>query len=195
MRRPTVLIPLLPAVIACLTAGCGDDESTGPSSAISDEGALALANVVLASTVSALESPAPNPSVAAPVAINVQLSRTHACPAGGNIGVSGSLTGSFDSETGSGSAWLQVLATYTDCGVEAAGVNYVANGDPYLTVTGSFTWLGGVPATQQTVRIGGALSLNGRFCAINLTILYATAGSSSSSISGTVCGVPVNEDV
>ncbi len=194
MRRPTLGTPLICAVIAFLAAGCGDD-STEPSSAISEEGAAALADVVLSSTVAALNSPSPSPSLAAPVAISAQFARTQACPAGGNIGVNGNLTGSFDSETGSGSAWLQVLATYTDCGIEAAGVTYVTNGDPYLTITGSFTWLGGVPATQQTIRIGGALSLDGRFCAINLTILYATAGSSSSTISGTVCGVAVNENV
>ena len=192
MRRSTLGIPLFIALIAFLAAGCGDDSTEPGSSAISEAGAAALADVVLTSTASALASPSPSPSLAAPVAINAQFASTQACPAGGNIGVNGSLTGSFDSETGSGSAWLQVLGTYTDCGLTAAGVAYVANGDPYLTITGAFTWLGGVPATQQTIRIGGALSINGRFCAINLTILYATAGSSSSSISGTVCGVSVN---
>ena len=125
-----------------------------------------LMTVLLLTTSAALAGPLAKARVSADAdwvlhINNAQFARTHACPAGGNIGVNGSLTGSFDSETGSGSAWLQVLGTYTDCGIEAAGVAYVANGDPYLTITGSFTWLGGVPATQQTIRIGGALSING----------------------------------
>lgn len=194
MRTRTLGIPFTLALL--LAIGCGGNDSTGPGgSVLTDEGAAALADLVMGSTVGALESPGGSPSLAVPVAINAQFSRTQACPTGGQIGVSGNLTGAFDSDTGSGSAWLQVMGTYTDCGLEANGVGYVVNGNPYLTITGSFTWLGGAPATQQTVRIGGALDINGRFCAINLTILYAMGGQSTTSVSGTVCGVSVNRNL
>jgi hypothetical protein len=189
MRSTIVRAPFVLAVALAFTLGCGD-ETTEPSSAVSEEAAAALADQLLSASVNTLDSP--SPSLAASVPINVQFSNGSSCPGGGNINVSGNLTGSFDTDTGSGSAWLQVLETVTDCTVTANGVNYVANGNPYLSMTGSFTWLNGAPATQQTLRIGGALDINGRFCAITLTILYSTTGGSNS-ISGTVCGVGVNQ--
>lgn len=193
MRFPN----LHPAAVlmATLSLACGGDSTGTNGGAIDEATAGMVADEVFSAVFSALNAPSGSPSMAAPVAINVQYTNRHYCDAGGYIDVSGSLTGSFDSETGSGSAWLQVLETLTDCTFDVNGTAWILNGDPYLSATGSFTWLNGLPATQQSISIGGAIDYNGNFCAVNLSILYSTGGQGTTTYSGTVCGYSINGSV
>ncbi|NIR46069.1 MAG: hypothetical protein GWN99_16705 [Gemmatimonadetes bacterium] len=189
----TLNLRLASVLLAAAFLGCGGDSTGTDGEAMTEEAAAVMAGEILGALVGALDSPSGAPAPSAPVAINVQYSHRHFCPAAGHVDVSGSLTGSFDSETGSGSAWLQVLATLTDCTFEVNGIASVLNGDPYLSTTGSFTWLNGAPATQQSIDIGGALDRDGQFCAINLSVIYSIDGTTT--YSGTVCGYSINGSV
>ena len=191
---------------AGLALGCSD--SSGPGDTLTDNEASLISAQISNVTIAALNSqttsagPASAPSLAssfesanalASVPINFQYSSTHSCPVGGRAGANGSLTGSIDNETGNGVLWLQIIFTYTDCAFSVGTRDVTVNGNPSLTLTGTFNFLGGQPATQQTLRLSGALSTNViGFCAISLTMNVATAGTGTTTVSGTVCGRSVN---
>jgi hypothetical protein len=190
---------------AALVLGCSD--SSSPDNTLSDDEVSRISDQVVDLTIAALNSPtatastvsssngaAPLSAIAlAPVPMNIQYSSTHSCPAGGRAGANGSITGSIDSETGDGVLWLQILFTYTDCTFSVGTRDVTVNGNPSLTLTGNFSYLGGEPATQQTLSLSGALSTTFiQFCGINLTFNVATAGNGSTTVSGTVCGRQVS---
>lgn len=188
----------LPLAVALIfVAACGD--STGPGSGVtslSDSESNALATEVVNAAIDAMNNPSASPALTASVPVNIQYSRTQACPAGGNISVSGSLTGAID-DTGSGALWLQVMETLTDCAHVFRGSTVVTNGSPDISLTGTFTYLNGSPATQQSLSIGGGFSWTADpggsgFCAVNLSINLATSASGTTTVSGTVCGNQVN---
>ncbi len=188
---------------AGLALGCSD--SSGPDDTLSDGEASQISAQVAAVTIAALNSsttsgsPGSASSLASSgeanvsVPVNFQYSSTHSCPVGGRAGANGSVTGSIDNDTGDGALWLQIIFTYTDCTFSVGTRNLTINGNPSLTLTGTFTFLGGQPATQQTLSLSGALSTSIiSFCAISLTMNVATAGNGTTTVSGTVCGRQVS---
>ncbi len=126
-----------------------------------------------------------------PIPINFQYAHTQSCPVFGRTGANGSITGSIDSNTGDGVLWLQIVFTYTDCTFSTGQRDVEVNGNPSLTLTGNFTFVGGQQGTQQTLTLSGALLIDGVFCAISLTMNLGT-GTGSTTVSGTVCGRSVN---
>jgi hypothetical protein len=198
MRMARVHLSLALVAALAVTAGCGSDDGTGPGSGISDSQASMLASHFVNAAVGGLNAgPSGDVAMFTPIAVSEQYFHRVSCPLFGRTEVSGSISGSFDSETGSGSLWMQWLLTATDCTFSSNAGDLVVNGDPYLSLTGTFTFLNGAPATQQTLRLGGALRWdyqNGGsgFCAFNLTINLSTAGSGTTTVSGTVCGRQVN---
>jgi hypothetical protein len=202
IRLPMLLVP---AVV--LAVGCGgDDEGTGPSSNdISDAQAQSIAFEVTAASINALNSNTGEPSVSLMLAgtaagsaipIRFDYSHTESCPLFGRIGVTGTMSGSINDQ-GSGQLWLQVTETLTDCTFDSSHGDLVINGDPSLSLTGTFSFLNGSPATQQSLTLSGGFRWNfdeggSGFCAINLTLNLATAGSGTTTVSGTVCGRQVN---
>jgi hypothetical protein len=200
-RLPMLLVP---AVI--LAMGCGGDDGTGPEgSNISDAQAQNIAFEVTSASINALNSGTGEPAVslmlagagaASAIPIRFDYSHTESCPLFGRIGVTGTMSGSIDDQ-GSGALWLQVTETLTDCTFSSNNGDLVINGDPSLSLTGTFTFLGGSPGTQQSLTLSGGFrwSFDGGgsgFCAINLTLNLATAGSGTTTVSGTVCGRQVN---
>ena len=191
---------------AGLALGCGD--SSGPDNTLSDDEVSQVSAQVAAVTIAALNSPTTSGSAVSAsslagslepasglvsVPVNFQYSSMHTCPVSGRAGANGSLTGSIDNDTGDGVLWLQIIFTYTDCTFSVGTRNLTVNGNPSLTLTGNFSFLGGQPATQQTLSLSGALSTTLiQFCAINLTMNVATAGTGTTTVSGTVCGRQVN---
>jgi hypothetical protein len=196
---------LVPAVV--LAVGCGGDEGTGPDgSGLSDAQAQNIAFEVTSASINALNSGAPaEPAVSLALAgagagsaipIRYDYSHTESCPVFGRIGVTGTMSGSID-ENGSGALWVQVTETLTDCTFSSNSGDLVINGNPSLSLTGTFTFLNGSPGTQQTLTLSGGFrwdfdSGGSGFCAINLTLNLATAGSGTTTVSGTVCGRQVN---
>ena len=185
------------ALAVALLAACGD--STGPDSGVtslSDSESNALALDFLAAAVNAMNSASGSPGLTASVPVNVQYSHVMACPAGGHISVSGSLTGSVDDQ-GSGALFLQILETPTDCAHEFQGSTVAFSGNPYISVAGTFTYLNGAAATQQSLNIGGGFSWSADpggsgSCTVILSLNLATNASGTTTLSGTVCGRQVN---
>lgn len=123
--------------------------------------------------------------------VNYSFSGRTNCTAGGYIEISGRLSGSISDQ---GSGMLQISATETITDWRCIGGN-VINGDPYISLAGTFSFLNWAPATTQTISIGGGFKWGtsaAESCQIRLTINFPTAGSGSTSVSGTICGRNVN---
>ena len=112
------------------------------------------------------------------------------CTAGGRIEVSGTVSGNIDNN-GSGALFMQMTETITDWNCIGG---FVINGDPYISVTGTFTFLNGAPATQQTMHMGGGFKWGtaaNKSCQLSLTTLFSQNGHGT--VSGTACGEAVYE--
>jgi hypothetical protein len=123
--------------------------------------------------------------------IYINCDNTMPCPAGGNIHVLGSVSGSIDDKTGSGMLLIQMTETILDCRYPEG---FVFNGDPYISLAGVFSFLNWAPATQQTFSMGGGFKWTKSgtssigSCQIQLTCNFETAASPGGSISGSICG-------
>ncbi len=186
-------------------AGCSD--GTGPGG-ISDSDAQLIAFEVVSASIGALNSGTASGAVqgfdalaasasSVPVPLRFDYSHTESCPLFGRIGVTGTMSGSIDSDTGDGVLWLQVTETLTDCTFGSENGDLVINGAPSITLTGNFTFLGGSPATTQTLTLSGGFRWqfdegSSTFCALRLTMNIAYGGTGSTTVSGTVCGYPIN---
>ena len=196
-------LPML-VLPALALAGCSD--GTGPDG-MSDGDAQLIAFEVTSASIGALNSGTASSAVqgfdtrgasasAVPVALNFNYSHTESCPLFGRIGVTGRMSGSIETDTGSGVLWLQITETLTDCTFDTTNGDLVVNGSPSITLTGNFTFLNNQPATQQSLTLSGGFRWqfddgNSRFCALNLT-MNISYGGGATTVSGTVCGNPVN---
>jgi hypothetical protein len=121
----------------------------------------------------------------------IPLSYTSNCTVGGRIEVSGDISGT----TTDGSGYLTISATETITDWECI-TGFIINGDPYITLSGTFSFLNGQPATQQTMTISGGFewgSTAAESCQISLTINYNSDGGAT--MSGTICGYSVSASV
>jgi hypothetical protein len=195
-------------VIAMCLAGCGSTGSSGGSADVggmTENEALALSDQISDVAINAMNSINPNASVnqdvEADVTKSVQCSEDGStctynipidfrqnCTAGGRIEVLGSLTGS----TSNGSGLLQIGATETISDWECI-TGFIVNGDPYISLSGTFSFLNGVPSTQQSMTISGGFkwgTTTEESCQISLSINFGTDGSGT--ITGSVCGYTVD---
>jgi hypothetical protein len=127
----------------------------------------------------------------------VTFDRTVECPAGGTARITGSAAA-----TGQNSATVSVTQTMTDCAVVSdAEEVWVFNGNPNIrytasvttnqeddftfttTQTGGFAWVSEDAEKEGTCRITLNLSVTGN----------ATVGNFSATLTGSVCGVQVEE--
>ncbi|MCK9420565.1 MAG: hypothetical protein M0R70_14430 [Nitrospirae bacterium] len=118
--------------------------------------------------------------------INQSISYTLTCTSGGNMKASGNITGSI-SDTGSGIIQLQIPITITDWSCQPP---LIINGDPYISITGTFTFLNGAPSTQQHLGIHGGFKSETQSCQISLDTNFNTTGGGHTT--GTVCGHSVD---
>ncbi len=192
-------IPLL--LTALLVLGCGSDEDD-PTGATGDELSQAqvdfIADRVLGEAFAGLAAPPSSPALTAGTSdlVFIPISYNANCETFGRTGISGNISGDID-DNGSGALLIDINFTWTDCTFpDANGADFVLNGDPFMSLTGTFSFLNGFPATQQTIRIGGAFRWDGAGgsggCNVNLTFNFATAATSSNTMSGTFCGRSVN---
>ena len=117
--------------------------------------------------------------------INEPISYTLTCTAGGNMKASGSITGSMTNGTGVIS--LQIPITITDWGCEPPAI---INGDPYISITGTFSFVGGAPGTQQHISVSGGFKSATQSCQIMLGTDFNPNGGGHTS--GTCCGYAVD---
>ena len=119
--------------------------------------------------------------------INIPISYRLNCSAGGRMEVSGDITGT--TSDGSGILQIGLVETITDW---QCITGFIVNGDPYISLTGTFTFLNNAPATQQSMTISGGFKWGtaaAESCQISLAINFGTDGSGT--ISGSVCGYSV----
>jgi hypothetical protein len=134
--------------------------------------------------------------------INIQVENTVNGPLGGYIHVIGSVTGSMtvNDQTGEimgGTMLLGLTETINDYAFGSNGKTYTMNGDPYISLAGTFTLLpgGATFGTASSMEIGGGVHVSGpgvnQTINIQITIIINTNGTGGT-VSGTIGGNPVN---
>jgi hypothetical protein len=194
------------AIAACL-AGCGSSSSSdgGGGDVLTENQAIALSEQISGVAMNAMNNMDVNASVSQGLEVdagktvqcntetgtctyNIPLSWSQNCTAGGRIGVTGSITGT----TTDGSGFLQIGATETITDWQCI-TGYIINGDPYISLSGTFSFLGGAPATQQSMTISGGFKWGttaAESCQISLSINFSSDGGGT--MTGTVCGYSVS---
>ncbi len=117
--------------------------------------------------------------------INQAISASRTCTAGGAIRVTGNINGTINS-TGTGLIQISATETITDW---ACLPPLLVNGDPYISLVGTFSFVNGAPGTQQHVGISGGVKWTGDgagSCQIQLSTDFARNGTGHTT--GTVCG-------
>ena len=190
--------------IAASLAGCGSGSSSGGNGGgMSESQAIAFSeqlsgvatnamNNMSAQVIKGFEDEALKSVQCSPdgstCTYNIDVSYGQNCTAGGRIQVTGNLSGT----TSNGSGFLQISAQETITDWQCIS-GYIINGDPYISLTGTFSFLNNQPATQQSMSINGGFKWGTtaeESCQIQLSINFNASGSGT--ITGTVCGYAVN---
>jgi hypothetical protein len=176
VQRSLSIFGLFATGLGLLVAnGCGGSSGSSmniPSSVVQDVATLmaeqAGANLAGASLY-ATRAPRAEPETTActpsSCLFNEQFDSSMACQYGGMTGFAGDLSGSLNGSA-SGSIQLQADETFTDC-IPVSG--YTVNGAPDATVAGTFALVNGVLSFPLQVEEGGAVTINGESCVIDLT--------------------------
>jgi len=200
-------LALLAAVLSVLVGlGCGggssSSSSTVPPSVVQDVATMisgqAVTNLAEGTGAEIVRHPGHLKGHVEPMEVSCnqnscvfsqQYNTTDACQYGGSTGFAGDVNGTVSS-SGTGSIQFQVDETFTNC-VPASG--YTVNGAPEVTIGGTFTFNNGAVSFPLQILAGGAVTINGNTCNINLTTLAESNGSSTTT--GTLCGQSVNLSV
>ena len=173
--------------------GCSSS-STAPRNGLSDSQANAIVDNLTIGFLNGIAGVHPSsPVLVQPVAmplVNVPLQQRTSCEAGGYIAVAGSITGSIDDSTGTGTLFLSVVESIIQCGI---GSSVVINGAPYISIAGHVPFLSWVQSTAASFEFGGGFSWGTgatQTCSIRLTALINPDHHGRTS--GTLCDVTVN---
>jgi hypothetical protein len=121
--------------------------------------------------------------------VNVSVAQRTNCTAGGYINVTGGMTGSI-SDAGTGVLSMQITETINDW--QCIG-GFTVNGDPYITVTGTFPFLSGALSSAATLTLSGGFKWTGNgsgSCQMTLTTLIYANGTGHTS--GVMCAQQVD---
>lgn len=184
-------------VITLILSACGSDGGLGgpavdTSNNLSEGQALAFAKSVTRVSTSSMGAPALKANAASGettqlrAAINQQIAYTLNCSSGGYMKASGNISGSI-SDQGTGMILMDIPITISNWQCLPPSV---INGDPYISITGTFSFLNGYPSTQQHIQISGGFKSSDWACQINLGTNFNPSGGGHTS--GTVCGYSVD---
>jgi hypothetical protein len=121
--------------------------------------------------------------------INQSITATRTCQSGGSMKVTGNISGTI-SNTGSGTILISATETITDWSCQTP---LIINGDPYVSLSGTFSFLNGAPATQQHIGINGGFkwgTSSVQSCQIHLDTNFNRDGTGRTT--GTVCNYNVD---
>ena len=123
--------------------------------------------------------------------------RTHACPAGGSVTVSGTVDRTIDRATGSGTLAVNAKRVEKACAFQQRnGVTVTVTGQPHTLMTVSQSFDKGVPGVRTQTQKGAFAWTrdNGRSgaCTVDLTSTFNPA-TRTATIKGTLCGRSVDE--
>ncbi len=184
---------------------CGD--STAPNANLSDEhladmmdamsavGAFSVGNGATLARAQSLGNAAIANAMAS---VAASVNETIACPNGGNF----TLSGNASANEATGSATIAVKQDYNACkGTSASGREWTFDGDPFIALnvsmtvnqtTGAFTMTG-----TEKGGIKFSSDIGSGHCSIDISISLISTGQGavSGSVSGQVCGKPVDESI
>jgi hypothetical protein len=123
--------------------------------------------------------------------------RTHPCPAGGSVTVTGTVERAIDRVTRSGTLAVNAKRFENACAFrQRNGVTVTVTGQPHTAITVTQSFDKGVPGIRTQTQKGAFAwtRSNGRSaaCAIDLTSTFDPA-THTATIKGTFCGRPVDE--
>lgn len=157
---PTLLLGASLALAAC------DDGATGPTeSRMSAEEATLLAaefdllgEAVIGGFTMSFSSEAGG-ALADEVPINVEFTRTAACPKGGSVSVAGKTTGSRDRDSRTVVLETNSTKTQNDCAFAGrGGATITVDGNPNIAIKANSKTVNGKPAGLQTLTQKGAFT-------------------------------------
>ena len=184
------------------TAACGDDP-TGATT-LTEVEAQQLASAVLATAFSVFgtaQAGAPlqaNGPALVPYESSYSWEGTVNCPGGGSVTAEATVTSSGDYETGESLVEMAFTQVHTDCVVQSGAQPFTFDGSPSVVVEityetdgqGSASFSGGIDGG-----LGYAYDGNTGTCTIDYNYtgtMDLEAGSSSYSLTGSVCGVSMS---
>lgn len=121
--------------------------------------------------------------------VNQSITASRSCTAGGNINVTGGISGTMNNP---GTSLLLINATETISDWRCQPP-LVINGDPYISLSGQFSFINMQPSTQQHVTINGGIKWGtsaAQSCQIHLDTNFNRSGGGHTT--GTVCGHTVD---
>jgi hypothetical protein len=140
-----------------------------------------------------------SPSDATPLAtvntINRTFSNSHACPAGGTVSISGSVTGTSDPAAQNLSITTSATKTDADCAFNTKHGVLTLNGNPNVEMTGTVNIVAGKPVGLQTMSHKGSYTWkrNGNTGTCNVDVSSAYDPSAGTiTVTGTMCGRTVS---
>jgi hypothetical protein len=204
-------------VSAFLSTSCGGPKETSNSTGMSAAQANAFAESISLAATSSMSSSAIKAAAAlsdailptkvqeadpladailpkevqprASILINQPISASRLCTAGGRISVSGNISGTIN-DTGTGLILISATETVTDWGCLPP---LIINGDPYISLSGQFSYFNGVPSTQQHLTINGGVKWGGtaeESCQIHLDTNFNRNGGGRTT--GSVCNYVID---
>jgi len=199
MRKVSTSLIGLTTALTLTVVACGDDV-TGSSG---DELTPTEVNAIFAALSSAFAdvgAAAPAGPAQAPIDFDESVTLTAQCDLGGNIVLSGSLSGSIDDVTFASDINFTVIFDPNACKVSDGTNTFTVEGDPDITLVLNIVTTGTTPAfTASGTETGGFTytSSDGRSGGCKIDVTYSIVGNDAGvetiEISGTVCGQDAND--
>lgn len=191
-------------VFGLAACNSGTEPSTGIDAAdvnqlANDMDALSLTTLGSAGATAMAPSYSISPSDATPLAtvntINRTFSNTHACPAGGTVAISGTVTGTSDATAQNLAITTSATKTDADCAFNTKHGVLTLNGNPNVVITGTVNIVAGKPVGPQTLSHKGSYTWkrngNTGTCNVDVSSSYDPAAGTIT-VSGTMCGRTVS---
>ena len=196
------------AVSLSLLAACGEDPAgPQPVGELTADETAAMVEFVVGETLAGLEAGGVATSVGpaglvasvrlgmansgVPVTLNFSVEATQECPGGGELGIAGSIQGTIDDETASGTLSLAVTTSISSCMFTEEGTSFTVSTNPDLELRGDIAWQNDEPVGTQTFTYTGGLNWStddGRAGSCSFNVLIQQAQDGSVVESGTACG-------
>ncbi|MDH3733447.1 MAG: hypothetical protein OEU54_07915 [Gemmatimonadota bacterium] len=203
MKIRNGITKLTAAAAVVFLAGCQNSEVAGPgqsSGTVSANEAAAISTFLVSSAFegwgfddvggggggASLRS-----SSGVPITIDYAVDVTSGCPLGGDLGVSGSITGSIDDQTLAGDLSLSVVTSAANCAFLHEQTEFTLNTNPDLVLAGGFAFDQGELVGEATFTYTGTVlwaADDGRSGSCVYAVAVAMDAAGSVVESGTVCG-------
>jgi hypothetical protein len=184
---------------------CGDSGVDVGTDELTEAEAAAIAQFIMSSTITAANSAQASPEgpAMAPYNFESDVDFDAPCPLGGSVGVAAHVSLSGDTEVQGGVVTMAMTQTHKNCvgQSEETGQQFTLNGNPDLSAEFSVA-----SDAEGNIDLSGsfqgslAWETDGRSGACDISMTFTgsgnqLSGAGSSSVSGSVCGVSVTEEV